>query len=156
MYAGAGIALIATGAMRFETAGDAIHLSLGPRALGTVLPAIAFWVVAGLSCAFGSSSDPRAGWVFRIAGGEPTVAQVNAVQSWVAVHGCLIVTGSGLVLGFLERHSAQSLIGVAVSWIVSAGLCWILAGVLLFKLRYVPFVEPRMPRNTDLAWILLR
>ena len=84
------------------------------------------------------------------------MAQVNAVQSWVAVRGCLIVTGSGLVLGFLERHSAQNLIGVAVSWIVSAGLCWILADVLLFKLRYVPFVESRMPRNTDLAWILLR
>jgi hypothetical protein len=156
MYAGAGIALVAISSIQFRPTSTGIRLGLETHALHTVLPATAFLAVIGLSCAFASSSDPRSGWIFRIAGGEPAPAQLNSVRSWVAIFSTLLVTGAATALAVTARSGAEDLRQLIVSWVVATGLCWILSDLVLFRLTDIPFVQPRITHNTDVAWIVGR
>jgi hypothetical protein len=156
LYAGIGTALLLSSSIQLHGAHERVKLTIRTSALEAALPAIGFWVVAGLCWAFGSSSDPSAGWAFRLTGGEPTVAQLNTVRTWVAVHGSIIITAAALALGAVAHWFGQDWRPAIAAWFVSVGLCWVAADLCLFDLMDIPFVRPRPTRNTELAWVLLR
>lgn len=121
-----------------------------------IVPGVAFWVVSGLCSALVAPADPNGGWVFPVTCGNPTTAQLDAARLWVAICASLVTDFVILLFWRIAPAAAGSGKQVAGQLFIGTLLCILLSDCFLFASRTIPFTEPRVPRNTDLAWVLLR
>ena len=156
MYAGLGIALIITDTIGIRVTHGAIALTTSPNVLRTIVPGVAFWVVSGLCSALASPADPNGGWVFPVTSGKPTKAQLDAARLWVTVCASLVTDTVILLFWRIAPGAAGGGKQVAGQIFIGTALCILLSDCFLLTSQTIPFTEPRVPRNTDLAWVLLR
>jgi hypothetical protein len=156
MYAGVGIALACAAVVVLRVEGAHIGLTVSTTGIRLAVPALTFWIVAGLCTALLSPADPAGAWVFRLIHGKASSDQLRATRVWVLVWALTTILGVVTVLCFVSYSGSRGLMGSSVQVLVAAGVCLLLADAFLLRMKTIPFTEARVPRNTDLAFILLR
>jgi hypothetical protein len=156
MYAGLGAALITACTVVLRLGPYHLSLALSPHGLRLAVPALAFWTVAGLRTALVSPTDSGGGWVFRVIHGRPAPDHLVAAKIWVLVWAMVITLGAVAALHLVappELRGGRETFGQVL---VAGGLCLLLTDVFFLQVKAIPFTEARVPRNTDLAFVLLR
>lgn len=156
MYAGLGIALMTACvvAMRVEDGHLAIHVS--PWGLRAAVPAFAFWTVAGLCTALSSPADPGGTWLFQVIHGRPKADHLSAARIWVLLWSLAITLAAVGALHLITPMPWRGLVATSGQVLVAAGGCLLLSDAFFLHQSTIPFTEARVPRNTDLAFVLLR
>ncbi len=156
MYAGLGIAIMTSFAALLHITAGHITITFSSVGLRSAVPAAAFWCITGLYTALASPADPNGSWVFLVIQGKPSPDQLAAARIWVFIWGWFLTLG---VIALLHLAAPPELRGVRVASgqaLVATGLCLLLTDIFFLKARTIPFTEARVPRNTDLAFVLLR
>jgi hypothetical protein len=156
IYAGLGIALACSWILIFRVEDGRLGVSISVTGVHLAVPALAFWTVAGLCTALLSPADPAGSWVFRLIHGRVSPDDLGAVKLWILLwaQGVILVTVAILELisypkpGGLRESFAQVM--------VATGIGLLLTDIFSLQMRIIPFTEARVPRNTDLAFLLLR
>lgn len=156
MYAGVGIALACAAIIVLRVEGAHIGVTVSTAGIRLAVPALAFWIVAGLCTALLSPADPAGAWVFRLIHGKVSSDQLRATRLWVLVWALTMMLGVVGILWGVSYSAARGLMEFSVQVLVAAGICLLLADAFLLQMKTIPFTEAQVPRNTDLAFILLR
>lgn len=156
MYAGLGIALAFSWIMVFHDSGGQLSIGISSSGVRMAIPALAFWVVAGLCTSLLSPADAKGGWIFPLIGGRVTLDQLRTVQRWVLVWSVSLLVAAVIGLTWLSSPDLHQVHFLSVQLLVGIGICFILSDLFTLQTKTIPFTEPRVPRNTDLAFILLR
>jgi hypothetical protein len=156
MYAGLGIALACAWVMMFRVEGDRVRIAISTTGVRLAVPALAFWTVAGLCTSLLSPADPAGSWVFRLILGRVSSDDLGATRLWVLLWALAIILGAVAVLLLVSYPELRGMRESFAQVIVATGICLLLTDVFSLQMRIIPFTEARVPRNTDLAFVLLR
>src|ERR1700691_1246670 len=156
MYAGIGIALASVWVVAFR--GDAGHIGIAISTSGVRLavPALAFWSVAGLCTSLLSPADPAGSWVFRLIHGKASTDHLAATKLWVLLWAMTLNLGAVAFLQISSYPQLRAPRELVTQVLVAAGICLLLTDAFSLQTATIPFTEARVPRNTDLGFILLR
>ncbi len=148
-YAGAGLALSLTFALRIEMINGRVLFALVPTGVQAALPVLLFWTVAGLRTAFLLSADVGARWIFRLAGLR-THRVVSTAKLFVFTACCAVIA---LVL------TALAVCGLHTNAILLQAIFGVCCAVLLvdfffFLEAHVPFTRPPLPGRNNLPMTL--
>jgi hypothetical protein len=156
MYAGIGIALACVWVVAFR--GDAGHIGIAISTSGVRLavPALAFWIVAGLCTSLLSPADPAGSWVFRLIHGKASSDHLAATKLWVLLWAITTSLGAVAVLQIISYPTLRAPRELVTQVLVATGICLLLTDAFSLQTASIPFTEARVPRNTDLGFILLR
>ncbi len=148
-YAGAGVALSLTFALRVELRDKGLHLGLIRTGVQAVMPLLLFWTVAGVRGAFSLPADLGARWVFRMADIR-TQRVISTAKMFVFAACCAVIA---LVVIVLEGcgWSVRELLLQAVYGLLCAVL---LIDVFFFLEAHVPFTRPPLPGRSSLPMAL--
>jgi hypothetical protein len=156
MYAGVGIALACVWVVVFRVEGDHIRVTISSSGVRLAVPAMAFWIVAGLCTSLLSPADPAGSWVFRLIHGKASSDHLAATKLWVLLWAMTMTLGAVAVLQIISYPELRAPRELVTQVVVAAGICLLLTDAFLLQTATIPFTEARVPRNTDLAFILLR
>jgi hypothetical protein len=156
MYAGVGIALAFAWVVVFRVEGGHIRIAISATGVRLAVPALAFWIVAGLSTSLLSPADPAGSWVFRLIHGTASSDHLSATRLWVLLWGLAGTLGAVAVLQLLSYPELGAPRESFVQILIAAGICLLLTDAFSLQMTTIPFTEARVPKNTDLAFILLR
>ncbi len=156
MYAGLGIALITAGVITIGAEGGHLAIGVSPWGLRAAVPALTFWTVAGLCTALASPADPAGRWLFRVIHDRPHVDHLVAARTWVLLWSLAITSAVLLALHLISPAPLRTPQAAAGQLLMAAGLCLLLSDAFFLQHWTIPFTEARVPRNTDLAFLLLR
>jgi len=156
MYAGIGIALACVWVVAFR--GDAGHIRIAISTSGVRLavPALAFWIVAGLCTSLLSPADPAGSWVFRLIHGKASSDHLAATKLCVLLWAITTSLGAVAVLQIISYPALRAPRELVTQVLVATGICLLLTDAFSLQTASIPFTEARVPRNTDLGFILLR
>ena len=156
IYAGLGIALASTWIMTLRIESGHIRIAISAAGVRLSIPALVFWIVAGLCTSLLSPADPAGSWVFRLIHGRVSPDDLGATRLWVLVWALAIIFGAVAVLKVVSYPDLRGPREWLVQILLAAGICLLLTDVFSLQMRIIPFTEARVPRNTDLAFVLLR
>ena len=156
MYAGVGIALACVWVVVFRVEGDHIRVAISSSGVRLAVPAMAFWIVAGLCTSLLSPADPAGSWVFRLIHGKASSDHLAATKLWVLLWAMTMTLGAVAVLQIISYPELRAPRELVAQVVVAAGICLLLTDAFLLQTATIPFTEARVPHNTDLAFILLR
>jgi hypothetical protein len=156
MYAGVGIALACVWVVAFRVEGDHIRIAISSGGVRLVVPALAFWIVAGLCTSLLSPADPAGSWVFRLIHGKASSEHMAATRRWVLLWAMAMTLGAVAVLQLVSYPELRAPRVLVTQVLVAAGICLLLTDAFLLQTATIPFTEARVPHNTDLGFILLR
>jgi hypothetical protein len=156
MYAGVGIALACVWVVVFRVEGDHIRVTISSSGVRLAVPAMAFWIVAGLCTSLLSPADPAGSWVFRLIHGKASSDHLAATKLWVLLWATTMTVGAVAVLQVISYPELRGPRELVTQVVVAVGICLLLTDAFLLQTATIPFTEARVPRNTDLAFILLR
>ena len=156
MYAGLGISLALSWIMVFGASGGRLTVGVTLGGVRMAVPALAFWVVAGLGTSLLSPADAKGSWVFRLIHGQASPDQLKTVRRWVLVWAVSLVVAIVIGLTFASSPDVRRSHFVPSQLVIGIGICFLLTDAFTLQMKTIPFTEPRVPRNTDLAFILLR
>jgi hypothetical protein len=156
MYAGVGIALACVWIIALRVEGDHIRIAISTTGIRLAVPAIAFWIVAGLCTSLLSPADPAGSWVFRLIHGRASSDHLSASKLWVLLWAMTMTLGAVAVLQVISYPQLGAPRELITQVVVAAGICLLLTDAFSLQTATIPFTEARVPRNTDLAFILLR
>ena len=156
MYAGVGIALACSWIIVFRVESGHIRIAVSTTGVRLAVPALAFWIVAGLCTSLLSPADPAGSWVFRLIHGKASPDHLSATRRWVLLWALAMTLGAVAVLQFVSYPELRGLRESLTQVLVAAGICLLLTDAFSIQTATIPFTEARVPRNTDLAFILLR
>jgi hypothetical protein len=156
MYAGIGIALASVWIVAFRVEGGHIKIAISLGGVRLAVPALAFWIVAGLSTSLLSPADPAGSWVFRLIHGKASSEHLAATKLWVLLWAIALTLGAVAVLQLISYPELRAPRELVTQVLVAAGICLLLTDAFLLQTATIPFTEARIPHNTDLGFILLR
>jgi hypothetical protein len=156
MYGGLGISLALANMVVFSVHGSSIRPQLLPTGIRAAVPIITFWTVIGLRSALAAPIDRRGSWLFRVLVGRPRSGLLEGNRMWVTLCAGLLGLATAIVLHFLSPPSLQIPVITAGQAIVATGSAILLADVLLFGMRTVPFTHLRKSSITDFPLMILR
>jgi hypothetical protein len=156
MYAGVGIALACVWIVVLRVEGDHIRVAVSSNGIRLAVPAIAFWIVAGLCTSLLSPADPAGSWVFRLIHGKASSDHLAATKLWVLLWAMTMTLGAVAVLQGISYPQLRAPRELITQVVVAAGICVLLTDAFSLQTETIPFTEARVPRNTDLGFILLR
>jgi hypothetical protein len=156
MYAGIGIALACVWVVVLRVEGDRIRIAVSSSGARLAVPALAFWIVAGLCTSLLSPADPAGSWVFRLIHGKASSEHLAATKLWVLFWAMVMTLGAVAVLQLISYPELRAPRELVTQVLVAAGICLLLTDTFLLQRATIPFTEGRVPHNTDLAFILLR
>jgi hypothetical protein len=156
IYAGLGIALACAWIFVIRVQGDRIRIAVSTTGLRLAVPALSFWIVAGLCTSLLSPADPKGSWVFRLIHDKVSPEHLNATRHWVLSWGLATMLVAVAALKLIAYPELRGLRESLDQILVAAGICLLLTDAFLLEIVTIPFTEARVPRNTDLAMILLR
>jgi hypothetical protein len=156
IYAGMGIALACVWVIAIQVQDDRIRIAVSTAGVRLAVPALAFWIVAGLSTSLLSPANPAGSWVFRLIHGRASSAQLRATRHWVLFWSIATALGTVAVLKFVSYPELRGLRQSLTQVFVAVGVCLLLSDAFSLQITTIPFTEARVPKNTDLAFILLR
>ncbi len=156
MYAGIGIALASVWIVAFRVEGGHIKIAISSSGVRLAVPALAFWIVAGLSTSLLSPADPAGSWVFRLIHGKASPEHLAATKLWVLLWAIALTLGAVAVLQLISYPELRAPRVLVTQVLLAAGICLLLTDAFLLQTATIPFTEARVPHNTDLGFILLR
>jgi hypothetical protein len=156
MYAGIGIALAGVWVVVFQVEGNHVRIAISSSGVRLAVPAIAFWIVAGLCTSLLSPADPSGSWVFRLIHGKASSDHLAATKLWVLLWAMTMTLGAVAVLQIISYPELRAPREVVTQVLVAVGICLLLTDAFSLQTAAIPFTEARVPRNTDLGFILLR
>jgi hypothetical protein len=156
MYAGIGIALASVWVVVLRIEGGHIRIAISPSGVRLAVPALAFWIVAGLCTSLLSPADPAGSWVFRLIHGKASTDHLAATKLWVLLWAMTLTLGAVAVLQISSYPQLRAPRELVTQVLVAAGICLLLTDAFSLQTATIPFTEARVPRNTDLGFILLR
>ena len=156
MYAGVGIALACVWILALRVEGNHIRIAISTTGVRLAVPAIAFWIVAGLCTSLLSPADPAGSWVFRLIHGKAASDHLSATKLWVLLWAMTMTLGAVAVLQIISYPELRAPRELVTQVVVAAGICLLLTDAFSLQTAAIPFTEARVPHNTDLAFILLR
>lgn len=156
MYAGVGIALACVWILALRVEGNHIRIAISTTGVRLAVPAIAFWIVAGLCTSLLSPADPAGSWVFRLIHGKAASDHLSATKLWVLLWAMTMTLGAVAVLQIISYPELRGPRELITQVVVAAGICLLLTDAFSLQTAAIPFTEARVPHNTDLAFILLR
>ena len=156
MYAGIGIALACVWIVVFRVEGGHIRIAISSSGVRLAVPALAFWIVAGLCTSLLSPADPAGSWVFRLIHGKASSDHLTATKLWVLLWAIAMTLGAVAILQIISYPELRAPRELVAQVLVAAGICLLLTDAFLLHTATIPFTEARVPHNTDLAFILLR
>jgi hypothetical protein len=156
MYAGIGIALACVWIVVLRVEGGHIKIAISPSGVRLAVPALAFWIVAGLCTSLLSPADPAGSWVFRLIHGKASPDHLAATKLWVLLWAIALTLGAVAVLQIISYPELRAPRELVTQVLVAAGICLLLTDAFLLQTATIPFTEARVPHNTDLGFILLR
>lgn len=148
-YAGAGLALGFTFAVRVDLSGSQPHVSASRTGVQAAVPLLMFWTVAGLRTAFLLPTELSARWIFRLAD-LSTQRVVSTAKAFVLLVCCAVLAPVLLLLAFA---------GWAGSVLWLQGVFGIASAILLIDLffyleAYIPFTRPVLTERSNLPMTL--
>jgi hypothetical protein len=156
MYAGVGIALASVWIVALKVEGNHLRIAISSSGVRLAVPAIAFWIVAGLCTSLLSPADPAGSWVFRLIHGKASSDHLAATKLWVLLWAMTMTLGAVAVLQVISYPQLRAPMELVTQVVVAAGICLLLTDAFSLQTATIPFTEARVPRNTDLGFILLR
>jgi hypothetical protein len=156
MYAGIGIALACVCVVVLRVEGGHIRIAISSSGVRLAVPALAFWIVAGLCTSLLSPADPAGSWVFRLIHGKASSDHLAATKLWVLLWAMTTTLGAVAVLQIISYPELRSPKELVTQVLVAVGICLLLTDAFSLQTATIPFTEARVPRNTDLGFILLR
>jgi hypothetical protein len=156
MYAGIGIALAGVWVVVLQVEGGHVRITISSGGVRLVVPAIAFWIVAGLCTSLLSPADPAGSWIFRLIHGKASSDHLAATKLWVLLWAMTTTFGAVAVLQIISYPELRAPRELVTQVLVGVGICLLLTDAFSLQTATIPFTEARVPHNTDLAFILLR
>jgi hypothetical protein len=156
MYAGLGIALACVWVITFQLESGRIRIAISTTGVRLAVPALAFWIVAGLCTSLLSPADPAGNWIFRLIHGKASSDHLGATRLWILLWAMAMTLGAVAVLQLISYPALRAPRELATQVLVAGGICLLLTDTFSLQTATIPFTEARVPRNTDLAFILLR
>ncbi len=148
-YAGAGLALCCTLAMRMDWRPNSVHAEWRRAGEQAALPLLLFWTVSGLRTAFLLPADMGARWIFRLADLR-TQRVVSTAKLFVFVACCALVALLLAALG-VSGYGFRALCEQAVY-----GVCYsvLLIDCFFFLEAHIPFTRPLLTERSSLPMTL--
>ena len=156
MYAGIGIALSCVWIVVLRVEGSHLRIAISPSGVRLAVPALAFWIVAGLCTSLLSPADPAGSWIFRLIHGKASSEHLAATKLWVLLWAMTMTLGAVAILQIISHPELRATRELVTQFLVAAGIALLLTDAFLLQTATIPFTEARVPRNTDLGFILLR
>ncbi len=156
MYGGLGIALTLSVVLAFRVGGGHVRPVLLPNGIRFAIPIMIFWTVAGLRSVLGSPFDRRGAWLFRVIIGRPKAGHLSGTRVWVTLWAVFIGLATAILLHALSPESLRSHLTTLNQLLIAVGVSFLLADVLLFSVRNVPFTHLRKSSITDLPLVVVR
>jgi hypothetical protein len=156
MYGGLGIALALSDMVVFRVGGGHVRPVLLPSGIRSAIPVMVFWTVAGLRSVLASPIDRRGAWLFRAIIGRPNAGHFAGTRVWVTLWATVIGLATAIVLHALSHESLQSHFTTLTQFLIAIGVSFLLADILLFSVRSVPFTYLRKSSITDLPLVVVR
>jgi hypothetical protein len=156
MYGGLGIALTLSEMLVFRVGGGHVRPALLPSGIRSATPVMLFLTVAGLRSILTSSIDRRGAWLFRVIIGRPNAGHFAGTRVWVTLWAAFIGLATAIVLHALSPDSLGSRLTTLNQLLVAVGVSFLLADILLFSMRSVPFTHLRKSSITDLPLVIVR
>jgi hypothetical protein len=156
MYGGIGIALACVWVVVLRIEGGHIRIAISSSGVRLAVPALAFWIVAGLCTSLLSPADPAGSWVFRLIHGKASSEHLAATKLWVLLWAIAMTLGAVAVLQLISYPELRAPRELVTQVLVAAGICLLLTDAFSLQTATIPFTEARVPHNTDLGFILLR
>jgi len=156
MYGGLGIALTLSEMLVFRVGGGHVRPALLPSGIRSAIPVMLFLTVAGLRSILTSSIDRRGAWLFRVIIGRPNAGHFAGTRVWVTLWAVFIGLATAITLHALSPESLGSRLTTLNQLLVAVGVSFLLADILLFSVRSVPFTHLRKSSITDLPLVIVR
>ena len=156
MYGGLGIALTLSEMLVFRVGGGQVRPALLPSGIRSAIPVMIFLTVAGLRSVLTSSVDRRGAWLFRVIIGRPNAGHFSGTRVWVTLWAAFIGLATAIILRALSPESLGSRLTTINQLLVAVGVSFLLADILLFSVRSVPFTHLRKSSITDLPLVIVR
>jgi hypothetical protein len=156
MYGGLGIALALSEILVFRVGGGHVRPVLLTSGIRSAIVIMVFWTVAGLRSVLASPIDHRGAWLFRVIIGRPNTGHFAGAKIWVTFWATVIGLATAAVLHALSPISLRSPFTTLSQFLVAIGVSFLLADVLLFSVRSVPFTHLRKSSITDLPLVVVR
>jgi hypothetical protein len=133
-----------------------VRPTLLPSGVRSAVPIMVFWTVVGLRSVLASPIDRRGAWLFRVIIGRPKAGHFAGTRIWVTLWATVIGLATAICLRTLSPGSLQSHLVTLNQLLVAIGVSFLLADVLLFSARSVPFTHLRKSSITDLPLVIVR
>jgi hypothetical protein len=156
MYGGLGIALTLSNMLAFRVGNGHVRPVLLASGIRSAIPVMVFWTVAGLRSVLASPIDRRGAWLFRVIIGRPNAGHLAGTRIWVTLWATVIGFATAIVLHALSPGSLLSHFTTLDQLLIAIGVSFLLADILLFSVRSVPFTYLRKSSITDLPLVVVR
>jgi hypothetical protein len=156
MYGGLAIALTLSDMLVFHVGDGHVRPIFLPSGVRSAIPIMVFWTVAGLRSVLASPIDRRAAWLFRVIIGRPKAGHFAGTRIWVTLWATVIGLVTAIVLRALSPASLRSDLVTLNQLLIAIGVSFLLADILLFSVRSVPFTHLRKSSITDLPLVIVR
>ena len=150
MYAGVGIALACVWVLVLQVEGGHIRIAISITGVRLAVPALAFWIVAGLCTSLLSPADPAGSWVFRLIHGKASSDHLTATKLWLLLWAMRITLGAVAVLQIISYPQLRAPRELVTQVLVAAGICLLLTDAFSLQTAVIPFTEARCP--TTQTW----
>src|SRR5262249_47542286 len=136
--------------------GGHVRPALLPNGIRSAIPVLVFLTVAGLRSVLTTSIDRRGAWLFRVIIGRPDSGHFAGTRVWVTLWATGIGLTTVIVLRSLSPESLRSHLTTLNQLLIAIGVSFLLADILLFSVRSVPFTHFRKSSITDLPLVVVR
>jgi hypothetical protein len=156
MYGGLGIALTLSEMLVFHVGGGHVHPALLSSGIRSAIPIMIFLTVAGLRSVLTSSIDRRGAWLFHVIIGRPNAGHFSGTRTWVTLWAVFIGLATAIALHALSPASLGSRLTTLNQLLLAVSISFLLADILLFSIRSIPFTHLRKSSITDLPLVIVR
>ena len=123
MYAGIGIALSCVWIVVLRVEGSHLRIAISPSGVRLAVPALAFWIVAGLCTSLLSPADPAGSWIFRLIHGKASSEHLAATKLWVLLWAMTMTLGAVAILQIISHPELRATRELVTQFLVAAGIC---------------------------------
>ncbi len=161
LYGGLGVAVVTSTVLRLHVVANEVRMSVSADGIRTSIGIIAFWVIVGLRTAFVSPGNQRGSWILGVVHGSPAHFE-SAIEHFSASYKWAFFASIGITLGCLVllRQAAPAELltwsATASELLAAVGMCVVLTDLFFLNLTVVPFTGEALPRQSNLAFTLLR
>ncbi len=161
LYCGIGLSLVASHLLTFKVIQQRVSIGASAAGVHTAIAIIAFWTIAGLRVALGSSGNRTGSWVFNVLlGRPPAVSQAielsQSVRTWVVTWGFSATACAVLLLQPFAPSELRTLPSIMAQLFVAFAHNLMLTDILFLNFTAIAFTGERPREKPDLAFTVLK